>query len=524
MLSRLEIKNFVLIDHVVLEIKKGFTAMTGETGAGKSILLDAMGFALGARADVNYIRAGKDQADIALSFEFAPKAPMTQALNTLLAEHDIAFDVAEPLTIRRVMSRDGKNKAYLNDQAVNSQLLKKISPLLIEIHGQFDTHGLINQNSHMPALDRFGRYDLSALKKAAEGVIAKTAELDALKAAARTSEDDQAFYRHAIAELKKMALEEGEVQKLSDLRQKLMAKEKLTEALENALSALKDDDGANDQVDEAFNALTRSLDKAGQSFDHIFTALDVVRDQLATAVEAIESELYSLRDEEHDANSIEERLFAIKAAARKYQCQPDQLVGVLNDFEMKIKQIDNFDAALLQLEKELKALRKIYDAEALRISGLRQEAALRFDQAVMKELKPLKLDKAKFRTDITVDPNHISIKGIDQVQFLVTTNPGLPEGAINKIASGGELARFMLALKVALADQHKENASTLIFDEIDTGVGGAVADAIGERLQRLGKEFTVLAVTHSPQVAARAHHHQRSKPKKHANKNHGRDR
>lgn len=508
MLSALHIRNLVLIDDVAVTFDGGFCALTGETGAGKSIILGAVDLVTGGRAESRMVRKGQDSATVTATFQLDRKHDA--ALLALLAEQGFIIEDGL-LIIRRSIGTDGKSKAFINDTPATATMLKSMAEYLVEIHGQFDTHGLLDAKTHIIALDDYAGFETDDLRAAYVRLHAAEKEHRRLIDAAKTSADDEAYYRHAIDELTKLGPQAGEIDELSTVRQKLMAREKLIEALSEARGALEDGDSVDERIDTAINTLSRVADKAQDGFEAALVKLDQLRDIASDALAEIERALDSYRDIEHDADSVEERLFALKDAARKYRCQPDDLLTVLEDFTARINAIDNFEAARDAAEKELKAARTGYITAAKAVHDLRMASAAKLDKAVMKELKPLKLEKAVFRTDITFDETLVTPRGADRVQFMVTTNPGSPEGAIHKIASGGELARFMLALKVTLAERAAKGdaprTGTLIFDEVDTGVGGAVADAIGERLARLGTDFRVLAVTHSPQVAARANQH-----------------
>ncbi len=502
MLTALAIRNIVLIEALDLAFAPGLGVLTGETGAGKSILLDALGLVLGNRADSALVRAGEDQASVTASFEFAA---LPAQLAAILAEAEVDVEPGEPLLIRRRLKADGASKAFVNDQPVGVALLRELAAHLVELHGQHDDRGLVNPRGHRQLLDRFARADVAGVEAAWQAWHAARGALEAARAAlARASEDRDLLLAH-LAELTALQPEEGEEEQLAEARAAMQKGERLADDLaalarlwtgsDSALASLR---GAARRLDriagehallaEALAALDRAVIEASEA-----------EDKLARAEEALAHDPAAL-------DQIETRLFELRAAARKHQCQVDDLPALMETMRASLNAIDSGEEGLAELERAERAAGEDYRARAAALSDVRTAAAVRLDQAVAGELAPLKLDAARFRTSVTRLPEERwGANGIDAVEFLISTNPGADFAPLAKIASGGELSRFILALKVALAEEG--GAATIIFDEIDRGVGGAVASAIGERLARLASSGQLLAVTHSPQVAARGGQH-----------------
>lgn len=503
MLVTLTIRNIVLIDQLTVGFDRGFCALTGETGAGKSILLDSLGLALGARSDSGLVRKGQDQASVTAEFHIDSK----HSVLTLLNEQGIAGD--DTLILRRVLGADGRSRAFINDQPVGVGLLKQVGDQLVEIHGQFDTHGLLDPTTHRDLLDDYAglHNDVRALNRQWNAwsdarVALKTAQVEAEKARA-----EEEYLRHAVAELDKLNPEEGEEDALLTIRETMKHKAHLLSALDEAWQAISSDDGAEMRIAAAARVVTRIGDKAPASIDPVLAALDNAASALQDAVRDIESMTSSLSEGDMSLEAAEDRLYALRGAARKFGCRPDDLPRLHTEMTEKLRLADRTDDILSGLMKAVEGARAEYKAAAQKISDARIKAAKKMDTLVAAELPPLKLDKARFftRVDAVDDETLWGPTGMDRVQFLVATNPGSDPGPLNKIASGGEMARFMLALKVVMADTGA--AHTLIFDEVDTGIGGSTADAVGERLARLSGQKQILVVTHSPQVAARANHH-----------------
>ncbi|MBO9574928.1 MAG: DNA repair protein RecN [Sphingobium sp.] len=502
MLTGLSIRNVVLIEALDLAFERGLTVLTGETGAGKSILLDALGLALGARADSGLVRAGTDQASVTATFD-APAAG--SALAALLADNDIAQEPGEPLIIRRTLKADGGSRAFLNDQPCSAALLRDVGAGLVEIHGQHDERGLLNPRGHRALLDAFGALDTAAVATAhatfEQAQTQLTAARDALENAAR----ERDYLAHAVAELDAFAPEPGEEETLAAERTDMQKGARLTDDLATLDTLLGGSEGALSRLRQA----ARRLDRIAPEHEHLTNALAAFD---RAVIEASEAEDHLTRANEALAvdparlDSIETRLFDLRALARKHQVAPDDLADLAQQMRAQLARIDAGEAGLVDLEKALAAARADYATQAEALSIARAQAAARLDAAMVAELAPLKLDTARFRTQVEpLDEAQWRPHGRDRVEFLISTNPGAPFAPLTKIASGGELSRFILALKVALAEQG--GAGMMIFDEIDRGVGGAVAGAIGDRLSRLASGAQVVVVTHSPQVAARGDAH-----------------
>jgi len=501
MLSRLSIRDIVLIDKLDIEFAGGLAVLTGETGAGKSILLDAFALALGGRGDQGLVRQGAEQGQVTAVFEI----PRSHPANGMLGEHGIAGE--DGMILRRVQLSDGRTRAYVNDQPVSVQALKALGQALVEIHGQHDDRALVDAATHRRLLDAFGGLEADAARVEALW----QARRDTLEAAeAHRAEVERAklegdWLRHAVDELNKLAPQAGEETALADRRTTMMQSEKVAGDLREAHEAIA---GANSAVPAFASAIRRLERRAAQapslvepsvkSLDAALNALEETRAHLEAALRAADYDPAELE-------RIEERLFALRAAGRKYNVAVDDLAQLAQKYKDDIALIDAGEDRLKALDKAAAQAEADYRKAADALSKARLKAGTALDKAVNAERKPLKLERAKFSTEIVSDAASAGPSGIDRVEFWVQTNPGTRPGPLMKVASGGELARFLLALKVVLAD--RGSAPTLVFDEIDTGVGGAVAEAIGVRLARLGRGLQVLAVTHSPQVAARAERH-----------------
>jgi DNA repair protein RecN (Recombination protein N) len=502
MLTGLAIRNIVLIEALDLAFEPGLTVLTGETGAGKSILLDALGLALGMRADSGLVRAGTDQASVTASFD-APAAG--SALAALLAENEIEQEPGEPLLIRRTLKADGGSRAFLNDQPCSAALLRDAGAHLVEIHGQHDERGLLNPRGHMDLLDAFGGLDSGVVSGAHGRWQEAQARLSAARDALENAAKERDYLAHAVAELSKFAPEPGEEEALATERATMQKGAKLTEDMAALDALLGGSDGALSKLRQAARRLDRIgpehelLAGALAAFDRAVIEAAEAEDQLARASEALAVDPARL-------DAIETRLFDLRALARKHQVAADDLAALAEQMSAQLARIDAGEEGLRDLEAEVATARGAYEAAAKTLSAARRAAAARLDAAMMDELAPLKLDAARFRTDVELLPEgQWRAAGQDRVEFMISTNPGAPFAPLTKIASGGELSRFILALKVALAAQG--SAGTMIFDEIDRGVGGAVAGAIGDRLARLAGDAQVIVVTHSPQVAARGAGH-----------------
>jgi DNA repair protein RecN (Recombination protein N) len=495
MLTGLSIRDVVLIEALDLQFGPGLGVLTGETGAGKSILLDALGLALGSRADSGLVRQGAAQAAVTATFE--PPAGVAD----LLSESGIELDPGEPLIVRRTVRADGGSRAFINDQPVSAGLLRELGGGLVEIHGQHDDRGLLNPRGHRALLDTFGRLDTAAVARAhqawREAETALTKAEEELETAAR----DREWLEHAVAELTAAAPEPGEEDALAEARANMQRGARLSDDLAALDQHLQGSAGALTNLRQA----ARRLDRLGPEHPLLAEALSALDRAVIEASEAedkIEQAKEALAHDPARLEEIEARLFDLRALARKYRVTVDELPALAAELSGRLHTIEAGGEGLAALKRAAAEARNRYVQAAEALSEGRAKAAARLDAAVAAELAPLKLDAARFRTAVeTLPEEQWSAAGRDKVEFLIATNPGAPFGPLAKIASGGELSRFILALKVALAEEG--GAATMIFDEIDRGVGGAVASAIGERLARLAERAQLLVVTHSPQVAAR---------------------
>jgi DNA repair protein RecN (Recombination protein N) len=501
MLTRLSIRDIVLIDRLDIDFAPGLSVLTGETGAGKSILLDAFALALGARGDAALVRQGAEQGQVRAAFDL----PRARHVRALMAKNDIAVD--DELILRRIQFADGRTRAFVNDQPVSAQILKDLGTALVEIHGQHDERALVDVATHRKLLDAFGDLDVDThevlrLYEERRACAAAAAERRADLERAQREAD---WLRHAVDELSRLAPAPAEETALADKRAAMMAAEKLTGDLRDAHDAVA---GAQSPVPALSAAMRRLERRAAQARVLIEPAVKALDAALSAIEEAGSHLLDALRAAEHDPRQLEqleERLFALRAAARKYAVPVDELNGLAARYAAALTLIDAGAEELAALDAAARTADERYRAAATALSAARQQAAEKLARMVNAEIRPLKLERARFSVDIATDPGAGGPQGFDRVEFWVQTNPGTRPGPLMKVASGGELARFLLALKVALAD--RGSAPTLVFDEIDTGVGGAVADAIGVRLARLAQRAQVIAVTHAPQVAARADRH-----------------
>ena len=501
MLSRLSIRDIVLIDRLDIDFAEGLAVLTGETGAGKSILLDAFALALGARGDQALVRQGVEQGQVTAVFELARNHPS----RAILKANDIASE--DDLILRRVQFADGRTRAFVNDQPVSVQVMKQLGEALVEIHGQHDERALVDAGTHRRLLDAFGGLEAYAARVVAfwEARRAAEAEAAAHREQVARAQRESDWLRHAVDELEKLGPQAGEETALAERRTVMMQAEKVAEDLRDAHEVIA---GANSSV-PALSGVIRRLERrqpqAPQLIEPTVKALDVVLTALEDTRGHLEAALRAADYDPAELERIEERLFALRAAGRKYNVPVDELAALAARYKSDVALIDAGEERLKALEAAARAAEADYRAAADALSKSRAKAAVALDKAVNGELNPLKLERAKFSTQIDSDEAAAGPNGIDRVEFWVQTNPGTRPGPLMKVASGGELARFLLALKVVLAD--RGSAPTLVFDEIDTGVGGAVADAIGVRLAKLAGGVQVLAVTHAPQVAARADRH-----------------
>ncbi len=502
MLQALSIRDVVLIDRLDLDFQPGLNALTGETGAGKSILLDALGLALGQRADGALVRAGAAQAVASAAFALDIDHPAR------LLVREQGLDDGDVVVLRRVLGADGRGRAFVNDQPVNVGLLRRIGDTLVEIQGQGEDRGLLDAATHRAALDAYGQLAKPAAKTQAAFAAWRKAEDEATQAA-RDAEQDRAALadlRHAAAELQSLNARPGEEADLAETRTRLMNREKLVEALNAALAELTGGRAVDAAIGAAAHYLSRIADKAGGRLEPALAALDRAGSEIADALAGLQALGAELDGDPSRVEQAEERLFALRAAARKHRVSADELASLAASLAERLAAAEDREGGIGRLAEAAAASQKAFIEAAGALSRARQNAATRLDSAIAAELPPLKLDKAGFKTRIEALPEvGWTAAGLDKIWFEVTTNPGAAPGPLARIASGGERARFMLALKVVLS--RTGTASTLVFDEVDSGVGGAVAAAVGERLGRLGIERQILVVTHSPQVAARADHH-----------------
>ena len=498
MLIGLDIRDILIIDRLELAFQPGLNVLTGETGAGKSILLDSLGFVLGWRGRAELVREGAKQGEVTAEFILAPDHPARGVLEEAGIECD------DTLILRRVNARDGRKTAWVNDRRCSGEVLRALSETLIELHGQHDDRGLLNPKGHMDLLDAFAGLDKqkATLRAAWRALSEARRALQSLESQIAAAKEEEDFLRHAVSELETLDPQAGEDEALDTRRRLMQSAERIREDIAKAASVLGLD-GAEGSLSDAVRWLEGVSDKAEGQLEAAIGALGRSMVELGEAQQQVEDCLQNLSFNPVELEEVEERLFAIRGLARKHQVTPDGLADLLNDLSERLQGIDQGDAQLQVARDALGAAQIAYDAQARKLSEARQAAAKRLDKQVMAELAPLKMDRAIFTTQIT--DAEAGPSGIDTVAFTVATNPGAPAGPLAKIASGGELSRFLLALKVCLTDQSAD--LTMIFDEIDRGVGGATADAVGRRLSALADGGQVLVVTHSPQVAARGAHH-----------------
>lgn len=504
MLAALTIRNVVLIEALEIRFHAGFCALTGETGAGKSILLDSLGLALGGRAESGLVRKGADQASVAAEFHLDADHPVHDVLRGQ------GLDSDPTLILRRVLSADGRSRAFINDQPVGIALLKQAGSMLVEVHSQFETHGLLDARTHRALLD-----DYAGVAQNVRGLATLWAEWkglerdrDAARQGAEKAKEDEEYLRHAVAELDALDMVPGEEDSLLDRRESLKGRDYALQSLNESWGCISSDDGAEIMISRAARALERIADKTEIDLTPAIDAFDRAAIELQSGIAVVQSAMAAMNDHDITMEQVEDRLYALRDMARKHRVHVRDLPATLEAMRTQLDRIVNNDAIIADLEKRAAAARKTYIAAARAISAVRVQAAERLDRAVAQELKPLKLDKARFITAIDVaedDESAWGPDGIDRVQFMVATNPGAEPGPLGKIASGGEMSRFMLAIKVVMAAVGA--APSLVFDEVDSGIGGSTADAVGERLARLSRSKQIMVVTHAPQVAARADHH-----------------
>src|SRR5437868_13569266 len=501
MLARLSIRDIVLIERLDIEFSRGLAVLTGETGAGKSILLDAFALALGGRGDAGLVRHGAEQGQVTAVFDVPKGHPATAILS------DNGLDDTGEMILRRVQLADGRTRAFINDQAISVQTLKAVGAVLVETHGQHDERALVDASTHRQLLDAFAglEKDTAALEALWDIRRTATTTLDERRAGMERAAREADYLRHASQELKALAPKEGEETELANRRTTMMQGEKVATDLREAQEAIGGSHSPVSALSAAVRRLERRAANAPSLIEPAVRAIDIAINALEEADQHLHAALAATDFDPAELERIEERLFALRAASRKYSTPVDGLAALAAKYAADVALLDAGADQLKQLEVAADGADKRYSAAAAKLSAARMKAAQKLDKAVNAELAPLKLERATFTTQIESDPQSPGPQGFDRIEFWVQTNPGTRPGPLMKVASGGELSRFLLALKVVLSD--RGSAPTLGFDEIDTGVGGAVADAIGARLSRLASKVQVMAVTHAPQVAARANQH-----------------
>ena len=506
MLARLSIRDIVLIERLDIEFFRGLAVLTGETGAGKSILLDAFALALGGRGDASLVRHGAEQGQVTAVFDVPKGHPAAAILSENGLEEASSADSSE-MILRRVQLADGRTRAFINDQAISVQTLKAVGSALVEIHGQHDERALVDAATHRRLLDAFAglEKDVAALEKLWEARRTANGALAEHRAGMERAAREADYLRHASDELRTLAPKDGEETALAERRTAMMQGEKIATDLREAQDAVSGDHSPVASLSAAVRRLERRAANSPALVEPAVKAIDAAINALEEADQHLARALAAADFDPAELERIEERLFALRAASRKYSTPVDGLAGLAAKYAADVALIDAGAEQLKKLEAAAGEADQRYGAAAKKLSAAREKSAQKLDRAVNAELAPLKLERATFTTQIESDPAAPGPQGFDRIEFWVQTNPGTRPGPLMKVASGGELSRFLLALKVVLSD--RGSAPTLVFDEIDTGVGGAVADAIGARLARLASKVQVMAVTHAPQVAARANQH-----------------
>jgi DNA repair protein RecN (Recombination protein N) len=501
MLARLSIRDIVLIERLDIEFSRGLAVLTGETGAGKSILLDAFALALGGRGDSGLVRHGAEQGQVTATFDIPKGHPATRILS------ENGLDDTGEMILRRVQLADGRTRAFINDQSISVQTLKAVGAVLVEIHGQHDERALVDASTHRQLLDAFAglEKEVAALETLWEARRTANQALNEHRASMERAAREADYLRHAADELKTLKPKDGEETALAERRTTMMQGEKIASDLREAQEAVGGPHSPVPALAAAVRRLERRAANSPALVEPAVKAIDIAINALEEADQHLNAALVAADFDPAELERIEERLFALRAASRKYSTPVDGLAALAAKFVADVALIDAGADRLKKLEAVAAEADQRYGAAAEKLSAARTKSAEKLNKAVNAELAPLKLERAKFMTQVETDAKSPGPQGIDRVEFWVQTNPGTKAGPLMKVASGGELSRFLLALKVVLSD--RGSAPTLVFDEIDTGVGGAVADAIGARLARLAGQVQVMAVTHAPQVAARANQH-----------------
>lgn len=509
MLESLSINNIVLIDKLNIHLENGLCVLTGETGSGKSILLDALGLAIGYRSNSKLLRNGEDKGSVIAVFDITNN----QNCKILLDELSIEYD--NNIIIRRILYSDGRSKAFINDIQVTQSFLQNVGETLVEIHGQNEQIGLLNSSNHREILDQFG--NLIDKRKQLSNIFEKMKnannQLEDLLSKKDNIEKEKDYLKHIINEIEALNLHENEEQELAEKRILMMNKEKVLNVLNEVKDNLEGQYNIDKGISSAQHTLSRGirlgdnlLENNKNAFEEIVENLEQASININEALSKIETIFNTLGFDNNTLESVEDRLFAIRGLARKLNIQPDLILNLKTELEEKLSNLENQEVVIGDLEKEVKELKNNFLANAKELSNLRKETAIKLQNELMAELKPLKMEKTVFNVEFKeLDENNWNKYGIDSIRFLASTNPGTPMNELSKIASGGELSRFMLALKVVLSKVN--SVPTMIFDEIDTGISGAVAEAVGERLKKLGQTLQVLVVTHHAQVASKGNYH-----------------
>lgn len=497
MLKSLSIRNIVLIDSLDIDFSDGLVILSGETGAGKSMLLDSLNLLLGERSDSSLIRQGTDKLSVTGVFEVTKENKIYE----IAKEYDL--DIDDDIIIKRTITADGKNKILFNDQIITLKLLKELAQNLVEIHGQHDSQGLLNPSTHCEILDNYGKYEKEqkTVAKSFDAYKQTLKKLEQKISIISKATEEKENIKHWLDELQKVDPQKGEEEKLKNRRNELINAEKILEKLNTAYTSLNGRESVVDNISKAYNAISKVNEIVNNKYLDIEQSLENTIYTLNDVTEQIEVQSSDISLNQNEIDNIETRLFLLKDLAKKHQTEPDLLPEKMKELAETLESLQNGEEDIKDLEQKVKNLRDEYIRAAEILSKCRKKAAKELDKSVMEELAPLKMEKAVFQTSISKKTENLwTANGWDSINFEISTNPNTPLGPLNKIASGGELSRLMLALKVHLAG--KNSQETLVFDEIDTGIGGATAEAVGERLSRLAKKEQVFVVTHSPQVAA----------------------